>query len=286
MSYIYYFLIINLLAFVLCGLDKWFSIKKYFRISEYILLFICFLGGCFAFLIGMYVFHHKTKSIRFKFLIPLIIILWLIIFGVYIYQLFFPKYYLASDFKINLITSDIDYNQNGIDDYTDILLGAKKEAKRHPKYKSSYYSGGYPPLDEGVCTDLVWRSIENAGYSLKDMIDLDIKENTYLYPRVENNPDPNIDFRRVKNLKVFFDRYLESYTLDIYDIKQWMPGDIVIFGENYTHIAIISDKRNKKGIPFIIHNAGQIKFEENTFERWYKNSKVVGHYRFSLKEVK
>lgn len=36
-------------------------------------------------------------------------------------------------------------------------------------------------------------------------IDADIAENTGLYPRAQGTPDPNIDFRRVPNLRVFFE---------------------------------------------------------------------------------
>lgn len=113
-------------------------------------------------------------------------------------------YYSAEDFDFHVIKSSHDENQNGIDDYTDILLGARKDAEKHPIYKSTYYKGGYPPDSEGVCTDVIWRAFQNAGYSLKDMVDEDIKNNTSLYPRVEGKKDPNIDFRKVKNLVVFF----------------------------------------------------------------------------------
>ena len=34
-----------------------------------------------------------------------------------------------------------------------------------------------PPDTEGVCTDVIWRAFKNAGYSLKDMVDEDIKNN-------------------------------------------------------------------------------------------------------------
>lgn len=65
------------------------------------------------------------------------------------------KTYTAEDFGIERVTSPTDCNQNGVDDYTDILLGARQDARRHPRYHSAYYAGGYPPEDEGVCTDVV-----------------------------------------------------------------------------------------------------------------------------------
>ncbi|MBR4073205.1 MAG: DUF1287 domain-containing protein, partial [Clostridia bacterium] len=39
------------------------------------------------------------------------------------------KKYQAEDFDIKVIKSNIDFNNNGIDDYTDILTGARKDAK-------------------------------------------------------------------------------------------------------------------------------------------------------------
>lgn len=213
------------------------------------------------------------KKISIALLIILISILLLKIF-------IKPKTYLASDFGIETIISKNDYDNDGVDDYTDIMLGARMDAINKPKYKSVYYAGGYPPDDEGVCSDVIWRAFKNAGYNLKDMIDLDIKNNTNDYPGLDKVPDPNIDFRRVRNLKVFFDKYATSLTLDPYNIAAWQPGDIVIFGTSYNHIGIISDKLNKKGIPYLIHNASQYNREEDALEAWYKKSGITGHYRY------
>ena len=130
------------------------------------------------------------------------------------------QYYTEEDFNIERLISQTDYDNDGIDDYTDILEGARIEAKNKPKYKSAYYSGGYPPEDEGVCTDVIWRALKNAGYMLKDMIDEDIKNNVDKYPRVQGKPDPNIDFRRVPNLKVYFERNQISLTTDLTEIEK------------------------------------------------------------------
>jgi len=76
----------------------------------------------------------------------------------------------------------------------------------------------YPPDDEGVCTDLVWRAFKNAGYSLKDMVNKDIASNVSAYPRVNGSPDSmprdnkssyentyNVDYKKIKPL--FFCKY-------------------------------------------------------------------------------
>lgn len=182
------------------------------------------------------------------------------------------KSYTAEELGIQHIKSSKDYNNNGIDDYTDIMIGARKYVQTKPKYNGAYYEGGYPPKNIGVCTDVIWQGFKNAGYNLKDMVDKDIKNNLSSYSTI-STPDPNIDFRRVKNLKIFFDRNATSLTIDPTKVSEFQPGDIVIYSN---HIAIISDKRTKKGTPFIIHNGGQPILEENALTR----QKIIGHYRW------
>lgn len=187
--------------------------------------------------------------------------------------------YDAQDFGMETLTSSVDFDSDGIDDYTDILLGARADAKNKPKYDGAYQEGGYPPDNIGVCTDVVWRAFKNAGYSLRDMLDKDIA----LYPQdytAITKPDSNIDFRRVVNLRVFFEKYAVSLTLDTQDIDEWQAGDIVIFGNN-KHIGIVSDKRNSDGQTYIIHNGGQPIREEDYFKR----EKPTGHYRFDASRV-
>ena len=189
------------------------------------------------------------------------------------------KGYSAADFGLETAVSTVDFNQNGTDDYADLLAGAKKDAQNHPRYNGAYYQGGYPPEEIGVCTDLVWRAFREAGYSLKDMVDTDIQANPARYPAIEKR-DANIDFRRVGNLHAFFEAYALPLTTDPQEIAEWQPGDIVIVG-NDSHIGIVSDKRNKNGQPFILHNGGQPKREENILPR----RKVTAHYRFDASRL-
>lgn len=209
-------------------------------------------------------------------IIIMVIIVAIVIGSMFLYHIH-KKSYTANDFGIERLISKTDYDNDGIDDYTDIMQGARIDAENMPKYTSAYYEGGYPPENEGVCTDLVWRALKNAGYMLKDMVDEDIKNNVSAYPRTEGKPDPNIDFRRVPNLQVYFERNQISLTTDLNKIEEWQPGDIVIFDNS--HIGIISDKRNKKGIPYLIHNTGQPKREEDTLEICNKFQPISGHYR-------
>ncbi|UQZ91218.1 DUF1287 domain-containing protein [Deltaproteobacteria bacterium Smac51] len=184
------------------------------------------------------------------------------------------------------IVSAADENQNGLSDTLDVIEGGRLEAKRRPLYRSVYYVGGYPPDEEGVCTDVIWRAFKHAGYDLKKMIDSDIRANGKSYPRVGGKPDPHIDFRRVPNQKVFFSRYGHSLTTDIIpgdpaSLAQWQPGDLVTF-TGPDHIAILSDKRNREGVPLLLHNQGPFASEGDDFMYWYGRG-VTGHYRFPKK---
>lgn len=207
----------------------------------------------------------------FMLIISVIVIITLITYSIY------KQSYTAENFGITTIKSNTDKDCDGIDDYTDIMLGARAEAERKPEYKSVYYAGGYPPDTEGVCTDVIWRALRDAGYTLKDMLDEDIAQNVKQYPRVNGKPEPNIDFRRVPNLKVYFERNHITLTNDLAQIAEWQPGDIVVFGTS--HIGIISDKRNKKGIPYLIHNGGQLNREEDILELYNQHEPITGHYR-------
>lgn len=183
------------------------------------------------------------------------------------------KPYTAAELGIPEYGAETDADHDGIDDAHDILLSARAYIETKPLYKSKYYEGGYPDDGYGVCTDVIWQAFMGAGYDLKSMVDADIAEKPEAYPGVES-PDPNIDFRRVRNLKVFLDRNAENLPLTFDNPADWQPGDIVVIGKS--HIAICSDKRNREGIPFILHHDGRGAREKNELTDYT----IVGHYRF------
>lgn len=137
------------------------------------------------------------------------------------------KKYTNADFNIEAYKSNIDKDNDGIDDQTDILNNANNYIKTNPKYKSKYYNTGYPDDEYGVCTDVVAFALKDAGYDLMVLVNEDIKNNKELYDI--DAVDKNIDFRRVKNLKVYFDNNAISLTTDINEIEEWQGGDIVVF---------------------------------------------------------
>lgn len=212
---------------------------------------------------------------KFKLLILILIVIFLICYLLYQLNIIPHKYYYNSHFDIENYISSIDKDNDGIDDQTDILNNVKKYIQTNPKYKSKYYATGYPNDEFGVCTDVVAFGLIDAGYNLMELVNADIKKNREMYNI--DIIDKNIDFRRVKNLKIYFKNNAISLTTDINDIASWQGGDIVIFEK---HIGIISDKRNKKGIPYVIHNANpyQLHYEEDILEN---RNDIVGHYRIS-----
>ena len=76
---IYYLLIINIITFIIYGIDKYKSIKHKYRISEDTLIILVILGGAIGAFFGMIIFHHKTKKKKFTILIPIIMLLWVYI---------------------------------------------------------------------------------------------------------------------------------------------------------------------------------------------------------------
>ena len=72
---IIYLIIVNIISFIIYGIDKLLAIKHLYRISEIALITLSSLGGSIGSILGMVIFHHKTKKIKFIILNPLILIL-------------------------------------------------------------------------------------------------------------------------------------------------------------------------------------------------------------------
>ena len=187
-----------------------------------------------------------------------------------------PRY--AYKNKIEQIKSSIDKDGDGVDDQSDILESALEYIQTKPKYESRYYIGGTPDDGYGVCTDVVAAALLGAGYDLQKLVDKDIHEHPENYDI--QSPDENIDYRRVRNLQVYFKNNTKSLTTDLSEIEEWQGGDIVIFKK---HIGIVSDRRDKNGIPYTIHHGSKY---QRAYEQKYLKSKadeIVGHYRWELK---
>jgi hypothetical protein len=209
------------------------------------------------------------KIIYFVFVLLFLVMITLVL---YMFNVIPHRQFTNEDFGIETYKSLVDKDGDGIDDQTDFLQSVRNYIATKPKYKSKYYRTGYPDDGFGVCTDVIAFGLRGAGYDLMELVNADIKANKKIYQ--VDVVDKNIDFRRVNNLRIFFERNAKSLTTDLTDIKEWQGGDIIVFK---THIGVVSDKRNWRGIPFIIHNGG-FHFEEDILE--YRTD-IVGHFRMS-----
>ena len=73
---IYFLLIINVLAFVMYGVDKRRAVINEYRIKEGVLLWMARMGGGIGSWLGIKTFRHKTKHAKFRIIVPLWIVIW------------------------------------------------------------------------------------------------------------------------------------------------------------------------------------------------------------------
>ena len=82
-----YLVVINILGFLIMGLDKWKDKNGKWRIPENTLLLFTILGGGIGTISGMYIFRHKTKKAKFTVGMPAILVLEIALF-IYLYITF------------------------------------------------------------------------------------------------------------------------------------------------------------------------------------------------------
>ena len=178
--------------------------------------------------------------------------------------------------KINKIINDFIQIKYREDPKNILEKEAKKQIGKVLTYDFSqgYYKGGRPDdLTTGVCTDVVGDALKNLNYNLKSKVFNDIKKNQKMY---QDTPDININFRRAKNLNVYFKRFEETLTtsLEKKDLKEWKGGDLVIWKD---HIAVVSSVKRDDGLPYVISNHGRGVQLADILENW--PTELVGHYR-------
>lgn len=72
---IIYVIIMSIISFCQMGMDKKRAMKQRWRITERTLFLTAGIGGSFGCFLGMYVFHHKTKHMRFVLGIPALMLI-------------------------------------------------------------------------------------------------------------------------------------------------------------------------------------------------------------------
>lgn len=72
---ILYFVVMNLIGLSMMAIDKIRAMERRFRIPESVLFIVAILGGSAGCIAGMYIFRHKKRKIKFRYGLPLILIL-------------------------------------------------------------------------------------------------------------------------------------------------------------------------------------------------------------------
>lgn len=80
-------LIINVLTFLLYGIDKWKAKRARWRIPEGVLLGMAAVGGSVGAWLGMRVWHHKTQHKKFRYGVPAILLAQIVLLG----WIFWPR---------------------------------------------------------------------------------------------------------------------------------------------------------------------------------------------------
>ena len=166
-----------------------------------------------------------------------------------------------------------------------LVAAARGQVGVTTRYDNAYsrlpFPNGDVPRDKGVCTDVVIRAYRDAfGLDLQALVNADMRAAFALYPHVWGlgRPDPNIDHRRVPNLRTWLARKHAALPIPR-DGSGWRPGDIFtsLVGGAGTHIGLVSDRMGAKA-PLIIHNIGGGAREEDALLAW----PITGRYRWSI----
>jgi hypothetical protein len=150
-----------------------------------------------------------------------------------------------------------------------------------PVYTRLPFPNGDVPRDRGTCTDVIIRAYRDAfGADLQALVNADMGAAFSAYPRTWglDRPDPNIDHRRVPNLRTWLSRQDAALPIPR-DAAGWRPGDIVtsLIDNRGTHIGLVSDRRGPDGW-LILHNVGAGTREEDALLAW----PITGRYRWRL----
>jgi hypothetical protein len=165
-----------------------------------------------------------------------------------------------------------------------VVENARKQTRITKHYDPSYVNIDYPlgdvPMDRGVCTDVVVRALRAVDVDLQELIHRDMKRHFSKYPRKWglSRPDPNIDHRRVPNIRRYFER--TGKALEVTDNgSDYLPGDIVSWKipGNLDHIGIIVDVPVTDTDRYaVVHNIGRgAEIEDVLFA-----FEITGHYRY------
>ena len=171
------------------------------------------------------------------------------------------------------------------------MVCVDKRTSYHLSYPKIAYPAGDVPSNQGLCCDVIVRSLRATGIDLQELVYQDFKAapRAYLSARgtfLRTPLDRATIHRRTAALNVFFGHHaiklVPKYTRENSD--EWQPGDIVIYKRNQRetwHIAIVSETRHPDtGEPMVIDSwirPGYVS-ESHSLRR---HGAIAGHYRLT-----
>lgn len=81
-----YPIVINVIGFLLMGIDKFRAKRRGFRVPEATLFIIAIIGGSIGSLLGMHIFRHKTRHRSFTIGMPVILVIQIVFVLILIFQ--------------------------------------------------------------------------------------------------------------------------------------------------------------------------------------------------------
>ncbi len=232
------------------------------------------------------------KSLR-KIAIGLFVLL-VIVYGIHlIINYFYAQRKIISEELDQSVSKDISCSNYEFesDFQKEIVEKAKQRTKVDVIYDPGYIGIDYPNGDvdnnKGVCTDVIIRALRGGGLDLQKKVHEDMSANFDIYPSRRiyglDQPDANIDHRRVPNLMTYFERM--GYEIDITDNPEdYLPGDIVVWswGGGTKHIGIVIDEKESSCERFlVVHNGGWSTVAEDRLFAW----DIIGHYRVKVGRI-
>lgn len=158
----------------------------------------------------------------------------------------------------------------------DTLAAAALAHSREPvTFDGAYYQISYPggdiPPGKGNAADVIVRAYRRTGIDLQKEVHEDMKSDFRLYPQLWGalGPDPNIDHRRVANLRRFFER--KGTTIEASrDPQDYQPGDIVVWSlaDAEPHIGIVVPGPGRRAAErwVVHHKDGDLRWEDVLFD--------------------
>lgn len=165
-----------------------------------------------------------------------------------------------------------------------LVAAAMEQTRTSVTYDGSYrriaYPGGDVPAGIGVCADVIIRAYRQVGVDLQVKVHEDMRRAFEVYPRIWGlrKPDPNIDHRRVPNLRTYFRRAGAERAVST-SASSYRPGDLVTWTvpRNLPHIGIVASEVAPSGRHMVVHNIGRgPELEDMLFQ-----FPITGHYRYA-----